>query len=372
MPDADWTPEMFVGLAAGRAGGVQFARRLAENGCRVIVPTLIDRKDDWSGSAKLGRWTNQPHREFIYRMAYEMGRHIIGYEMQKVLAAVDWFSDEGEALPDRRVGLRRRRADCPVRRAGGQPDQATRSSAATSASRSRRGRSRSTATCGRSHASSAAARRSGGFFAPGPPAAHRASPSAPSVKGPPPARQGRGGAAPGIIRGFTPPQVRCPRRRSEPPRGKPSSTALAESRPEPERHLTAGSWPRRRARRQARRRPTEPKDLRTGLRPAVREKRQFDQLVAFTQKLWRDSEAVREPFWCKVDTSSPEKYEKSSEPIRNYFCEEVIGKLPDADDAARTRGPARSTTSRSGRATRSCSTCTPTCSPTASCCCRRT
>ncbi len=36
-------------------------------------------------------------RRFIYhRMSYEMGRHVIGYEMQKVLAAVDWFcKDEG-------------------------------------------------------------------------------------------------------------------------------------------------------------------------------------------------------------------------------------------------------------------------------------
>jgi hypothetical protein len=35
--------------------------------------------------------TNEPHRELIYRMSYQMGRHIIGYEVQKVLAAVDWF-----------------------------------------------------------------------------------------------------------------------------------------------------------------------------------------------------------------------------------------------------------------------------------------
>ena len=42
--------------------------------------------------------------------------------------------------------------------------------------------------------------------------------------------------------------------------------------------------------------------------PAVRQKRQFDQLVAFTQKLWRDSESVRDEFfWNKPDTSSPEK-----------------------------------------------------------------
>ena len=32
--------------------------------------------------------TDQPHREFIYRMACEMGRHVIGYEVQKILG--DW------------------------------------------------------------------------------------------------------------------------------------------------------------------------------------------------------------------------------------------------------------------------------------------
>jgi hypothetical protein len=88
--DADWTPEMLVGLAPGVPKESQFARRLAENGCRVVVPVLIDRKDDFSGSAKFNKWTNQPHREFVYRMAYQMGRHVIGYEVQKVLAAVDY------------------------------------------------------------------------------------------------------------------------------------------------------------------------------------------------------------------------------------------------------------------------------------------
>src|SRR4029077_670020 len=37
------------------------------------------------------------HREWIYRQAYQMGRHVIGYEVQKVLAAVDWI--EGRAKP---------------------------------------------------------------------------------------------------------------------------------------------------------------------------------------------------------------------------------------------------------------------------------
>src|SRR5262249_2557082 len=76
----------------------QYARILAENYVRVLVPTLIDRRDEYSGNPRLGRMTNQPHREFVYRMAYEMGRHIIGYEVQKVLAAVDWFARTSPGL----------------------------------------------------------------------------------------------------------------------------------------------------------------------------------------------------------------------------------------------------------------------------------
>ena len=84
---------MLAGLAPGVEPAAQFARRLAENGCQVLVPVLIDRADTWSGIPGI-KMTNQPHREWIYRMAYEMGRHIIGYEVQKVLAAVDWFTRE--------------------------------------------------------------------------------------------------------------------------------------------------------------------------------------------------------------------------------------------------------------------------------------
>ena len=92
LPDCDWTPEMLVGLAPGVPPESQFARRLAENGCRVLVPVLIDRKDTWSGIPGV-RMTNQPHREFVYRMSFELGRHIIGLEVQKILAAVDWFAE---------------------------------------------------------------------------------------------------------------------------------------------------------------------------------------------------------------------------------------------------------------------------------------
>jgi len=98
LPDADWTPERLAGLAAGAPTQAQFARRLVENGCRVLIPTLINRENTWSGQRGVA-FSNQTHREFIYRMAYEAGRHIIGYEVQKVLAAVDWFQQAHPGLP---------------------------------------------------------------------------------------------------------------------------------------------------------------------------------------------------------------------------------------------------------------------------------
>jgi dienelactone hydrolase len=90
IPDADVTPEQLCGLMPGVKPESQYARRLAESGCRVIVPTLIDRTYE----ARNGR-AKMTNREFIYRSAFELGRHLIGYEVQKVLAAVDWFAREG-------------------------------------------------------------------------------------------------------------------------------------------------------------------------------------------------------------------------------------------------------------------------------------
>jgi dienelactone hydrolase len=95
IPDADQTPEQIVGLVEGVPKESQFARRLAESGCRVIVPVLIDRRLE----KRNGR-ANLTSREFLYRSAFELGRHLIGYEVQKVLAAVDWFEkDAGKEKP---------------------------------------------------------------------------------------------------------------------------------------------------------------------------------------------------------------------------------------------------------------------------------
>lgn len=90
LPDADQLPEQLVGLAPGVDSPSHMARRLAENNFRVVVPMLINRRCTFSGNPRIAM-TNQPHREWIYRQAFEMGRHVIGYEVQKILAVVDWL-----------------------------------------------------------------------------------------------------------------------------------------------------------------------------------------------------------------------------------------------------------------------------------------
>lgn len=86
IPDADQTPEQLLGLADGIAHESQYARRLAENGYQVLIPVIASRKLIFPKTPN-----QQTHREWIYRQAFHMGRHIIGYEVQKVLSAIDWF-----------------------------------------------------------------------------------------------------------------------------------------------------------------------------------------------------------------------------------------------------------------------------------------
>ncbi len=96
VPDCDWTPEQLVGLQPGVPAGQQFARKLAEDGCRVLVPFLVDRSDTHSGLPGVKK-LKQSQREVLWRAAYQMGRTIQGYEVQKVLAAVDWFEAQSKA-----------------------------------------------------------------------------------------------------------------------------------------------------------------------------------------------------------------------------------------------------------------------------------
>ena len=97
IPDADVLPEVLAAIGQSPGQGYGVARQLAEAGWEVLVPVLVNRDDAYSGGESLGRFTNQPHREWIYRQGYVLGRHIIGYELQKIFSAVDWLDKRNKA-----------------------------------------------------------------------------------------------------------------------------------------------------------------------------------------------------------------------------------------------------------------------------------
>src|SRR5262249_27474954 len=103
IPDADQTAEALMGLAPGVDAEEQFARRLAENGCAVVIPTLVSRQLLKTDDPQMQR-TQQTNREWLYRQAFHMGRHPIGYEVQKVQAAMDWL-DASRAGTKTLVGI---------------------------------------------------------------------------------------------------------------------------------------------------------------------------------------------------------------------------------------------------------------------------
>jgi dienelactone hydrolase len=343
IPEADWTPEMLVGLEEGVPPRAQFARHLAENGCRVIVPVLINRKDTFSGNPAIGRMTNQPHREFLYRMAYEMGRHVIGYEVQKVLAAVDWFTrDKGHAP----VGLYGYGEGGMLALYAAALDQRIQATVVSGYLDQRENLWQEPiyhnvwdllTYFDDVYLALLVAPRSLVFEFGFPPENHVL------AEGRPPARPGRRTtAAPGRqvagslnieaikqlmdrISGWNRkltflehPPVHIPS--VEPEKGPPPQTIRSVPLL---LKLLAGV-------KEVKPAGKPPVDRRKGFDPAARQKRQFDQLVAFTQKLMRDSRRYRdEHFWAKLDTSSLANYEKSIAPFREQFRTEVIGKLPD-------------------------------------------
>ena len=340
LPDADRTPEMLVGLADGILQEAQFARRLAERGCRVVVPTLINRDDTWSGNPKIGRMTNQPHREFIYRMAFELGRHIIGYEVQKILALVDWMSREDNHPPIGVIGH-------------GEGGLLTLYSAAVdtridAAVVSGYFQSREEVWEEPIYRNIWALLHEFGD-------AEIASLIAPrtliveasrgvEIDAPPPVRDGRAGAAPGRL--VSPPleSVKAEFDRahalyerlgvgqnltlvgSDTGVGLPGSdsaltgflNALGQDQP-----LVPSGTP--------------PQDIRTAFSSETRQHRQFHQLIAFTQDALRQAASRRQVLWSKTDNSSIERWQETCQYYRDFLWDEVIGRCPPPSVPANPR-----------------------------------
>ncbi len=93
LPDADVPPEKLVD------------EMLLSAQCEIIIPALTSRASTLSGNEKLGIRTDLSHREWIHRQSFECGRHIIGIEIQKALALVDWFKTRPVQVPILVAGL---------------------------------------------------------------------------------------------------------------------------------------------------------------------------------------------------------------------------------------------------------------------------
>lgn len=350
LPDADWTPEHFVGLKAGVPAQAQLPRRLAAQGWQVLVPMLLSRSDEFSGSP-LVRFTNQPHREFIYRQAFEMGRHVIGYEVQKVLAAVDIFalanSEETRDLPIAVAGV-------------GEGGLLALYSAALDERIDR------TLVSGYFEAREGVweepiYRNVWGlltFFGDAELAGMIAPRSltieacaAPEVAGPPEPRPGRevrpavaaqigrgGGAAPGRIRTPAIASVRSEYKRARRifaalkideriklassgngsgPAGSAEAFAAFVGGPADERGTDAPLRP-----------ISPPAGLTAPNEPVSRERRQFDEMQAHVQNLLRLSSKVRDKHWTRASSTSLEKWNTTVEPLRTWVYDELIGRLP--------------------------------------------
>ena len=340
LPDCDWTPEAACGLEPGVPAEAQFPRRLAENGCRVVVPVLIDRRDTWSGVEGF-RMTNQPHREFVYRAAYELGRHLVGYEIQKLLAAADWLLREHGRQPlgvfgygeGGLVALFAAAVDRRIRAAGvagyfGPRETLWRQPIY-------RNVWSLLVDFGDAELAGLIAPRSLVVEA----CRH------PEVAGPPTAAPGcEASAAPGVIEtpelaavereferalGLVPglhpsPALRCVK--SGDGRGLPGSEPALES------FLCALGTARSLA-------PAAPAPalMHAPTDAAARMKRQFRQLMDDTQHLMHESEYRRAEFWSRADESDPEAWRKSCAWYRAYMEQELLGRSPDAELAPNPR-----------------------------------
>jgi cephalosporin-C deacetylase-like acetyl esterase len=335
LADADWLPEDIAGLGESKSGVSHFARRLVENGCQVLIPTLISRDDTYSGHPDV-RYTNQTHREFIYRQAFEMGRHIIGYEAQKVLSAVDQFTLLN--------GVQER--DVPIGVAGvGEGGLLALYSAAIdtridAALVSGYFQPREDVWQEPIYRNVWALLREFGdaeiasLIAPRGLVVEGA--GCPESAGPPAVRQGRsGGAAPGRI---VTPQAGDVLR--EVKRAQGFFEKLGQSKRLRTVISDGGKGPaggdgalhefieQLGVKQELRGHDDVAQVLRKDFDPAQRQKRQFDELVEFTQKLLRRSARVRDQVWSKADRTSTEKWVKTAASYRDMVYDEMIGRLP--------------------------------------------
>lgn len=337
IPDCDTSPEAFLGLDTEASVTRMPALSLVAAGVRVIVPVLIDRSDEFSGTPGT-RMTNQPHREFIYRTGYELGRHIIGYEVQKTMACLDWFESQSPELPTAIAGYGE----------GGLIALFTGAIAYNVDSVVISGYFQPREHVWREpiyrnvwsllHESGDAEIAT--LIAPRPLLVEAC--EQPIVSGPPAPHDGRDGAAPGAI--TTPPVAdvvrEVERARTLVAWMKSATIDFVDATGAGPFGKNTIAWLQKTlALPQAGPRTFSGWSIRSRVDARERMKRQVQQLVDDTQYLMHQAEFRRKEFWAKADKSSPEAWAKSVQWYRDYFNEEAIGALPPIElpPNARTR-----------------------------------
>jgi dienelactone hydrolase len=334
LPDADQTPEMLVGLAPGIKPESQFARRLAERGCEVLVPVLVSREDTFSGNPKINRFTNQPHREWIYRQAFQMGRHIIGYEVQKVLAAVDFFTNDPR---HGKIGVAGYGEGGLLALYAGALDPRVEATLVSGYFGPRQELWREPIyrnvfgllkEFGDAEIAALVLPRS----------LIVEYSDSPHVDGPPASRAGRAGAAPGriVTPDYATTAAEIERTRGLVSQGGPDFEKLKFIAGPANRVVSTGSdgalvaflnglgvKPATSVA-EAGNLP----DAREHFDPGPRQQRQVEQLSDFTQQLFRDSARLREEFfWKRLKSATPDSLPALSKPLKDYLWDEVIGRI---------------------------------------------
>ena len=273
------------------------------------------------------RMTNQPHREYLYRATFELGQHLIGIEVQKILAVIDLYGDHVGVIGYGEGGLLALYAavlDKRITAAGVSGYFQNRQALwREPIYRNIFGLLREFGDAG------IAALVVGDLII-------EASPH-PCSDGPPTSNEGRTGAAPGRLATPAADQVAAGFERAQElasTHGRefalvhstaPGSdvllttflTALGIQRLQP-----AGSAPRRL------------RDLPNALQ---RQKRQFHQLLDHTQDLLAAAEFARKRFWCKADARDVDTWKKTTRRYHKYLHDQVIGRLPAPRVAHRPR-----------------------------------
>ncbi len=335
--DADSAPGELALTSESNSSSLSGITRLARSGCRVLIPELVNRHCTYSGHPDV-RMTSQPHREYVYRGAYEMGRHIIGYEVQKVRVCLDWFHHQDANVP---IGIFGYGEGGLIAFYTSAVDTRVDVTAVSGYFGSRQNLWQEPIY--RNVWSLLIEFGDAGIASLIAPRTLLIEPAVqPDIQGPPPPSQFRRGAAPGKIETPSLDEVRAealnakklvaglspPMRLEVFPEGsgdEANSQALSAFIDA----LIAGQ--------------TLAKDegyTRVGMSfpfPEPVGKHVVDQLMEHTQRIMHESHYRRAEFWARADASSLNAWQKSTQWYRDYLWDEVIGRLPPASVPANPR-----------------------------------